>query len=1345
MKHPKNRQFSRPAWRTTTLSAAVLVGLTAMSTLAYSATNGKKIGDLEIYEAAEGGKITITMMLDTSGSMSSLAVGANACDLPNGITSNGVKTQNSSTTPTYSRAYCETRKFFYRKKGNSWYGCGASDGLGSFNFGEAECNTEIAAPSTNGFTSGTNNGSTYYFKDNFPTYDRLTRLKDALFTLMDNAQLDPKKVAIGIGQFSSQSNSSNAYNGGDGTSGKIVVPAALVDQAQRNAIKAAVANLKGENGTPTANAYAEAGAYMLGTNTSTSITRQRERFVSTGGNSYRVCNSWNETGEVSRCSGLTNETIYSSSNGYTIKRCGLYTNNNCLLQDVTQSAKDWGFSGFEKSINNAKSGANYVSPISATTTATCDGRGIYFLTDGEPNSSPAPLPMMRSALGSKGNSFVPSSLGTLPNGTIDSNGMPEVGAFAKALRSSELSPLGENSSILTAVVGFGAVFDVDRNADVRLPEERQVIRNLSYTNSKGEEESSDFYNCNNIVGTDAKNACNWGAKSHPDLPSNVGKFGEGGFYSAQSTDDIIKSITTFVDDLDQTLPSAPSGTITVPEDPYQASSQLAYAYLPMLAPNVSSNGTIWKGNLKKYNLDQGTLFGKNNKRLYNNVAGDLSKTTQDLWQTTDYLNTKGETANNDINAGGVYAQLSTPKSGRSSVRKIYVEDYDTATSKKPVLRALSVSSEGKPIGFNLLVDTATYTQQNKRRILNFLGFEKAIKKDGQEIDLVTSSELALGDIITSDLTLVQPTKDIKVLGGVVHSTPTAVSYGATLDSNGRITNSREDYVLFGSMDGALHLVDSKDGKESIAVVPRSMFINQPSALVSGSTRNEIGQPYFGIDAPWLVTTDYKYDLDAKKVKVDNSTGKGVFAYGGLRMGGEALYGINITNKTAPKIEFTITPDGLNYTTSNDFKRLGQIWSKPTEAKIRLKSSDAKPTDVLIFGGGYDMGYESEVYVPTTLTPAKGNAIYMINAKTGELIWSTSGQTGVGLGTALNIIKPEMIHSIVGEVTVLDRDNDGLTDHIYAADLGGQVFRVDLQNARTAQYGFTAVTNFSAKPAIRILNTKPSLVDGKFAYRFYERPIISFYRREGGPDNGKLFGLVNVVSGNRSAPLSKLRDDNTYANRVYGIIDSDLTRSDLYTTSTFNTQNITETNLVNLSEALGSNPTETVKNNAKASMIAGTKKGWYYPLTRFDGKANVKYNKSLGDSAVINSLLFTTIYNPDKQYGSVNNCTAKIRGGSERQLYCLPYGVCMEDTSITGTGGFIPAGQGIQELTLGAFNKDNTNLKVLIGTTTLTERVKADNRLDYNGGGGGGGDGSGSEYIFNERYTIQPRVWYERDQ
>ena len=1309
MKDTMNRQSHRRTWRTTTLTTAVLMALSMTSVSVNSATNGKQIGDLEIYEAAEGGKITITMMLDTSGSMSALvpAVKADACDLPAGMSSNSIKTDTSSSTTPYDRVYCVVNI----------------------------------------------NGKQERY------YDRLTRLKDALFTLMDSAQLDPERVAIGIGQFSSQSESNNTYTSADGTSGKIIVPAALVNPAQRTAIKNAVAALKGENGTPTANAYAEVGAYMMGTNTSISITYPREEYRYAGRdrfdrNYYAKCLDWTGAG----CIRISGDSQIISTNGFTSVSCQYYNNSTCLTKSKTQSSADWGFSGFEKSFRDVKSGANYMSPLISS--SSCDGRGIYFLTDGEPNSSPTPLPLMQSALGSKGTAFNPITLGTLPNGSNNGNGMPEVGAFAKALRDPALNPLGKNRSILTAVVGFGSVFNVDKASDALLPEAKRVIRTLSYINSKGEQETGEFYNCNNIADVDAKNACNWGAKKNDNLPIDVGGFGEGGFYSAQSTDDIVKSITTFVDDLDQTLPSAPSGTITVPNDPYQASNQLAYAYLPVLSPDVSSNDSIWKGNLKKYNLDQGTLFGRSNRLLYDDVAGNLNTTTQDIWQTADFRNTKGEIVNNDVNAGGVYAQLRTPKSGRSSVRKIYVEDYEELVSKKPILRELSVDNAGKPIGFNLLVDTNAYTQQNQRRLLNFLGFDKAIGKDGQQIDLVASSEVALAGVITSELTLVQPTKDIKVLGGVVHSMPTAISYGATLDENGRVTSDlskRDDYVMFGSMDGALHLVDGSDGKEAVAIIPKAMLLTQPSALVSDSKKNETGQPYFGVDAPWLVTTDYKYDLPTKatetttatsgKVTVDDSTGKGMFAYGGLRMGGEAFYGMNITKSTQPKVLFTITVAGLSSSVDNKssptgFARLGQIWNKPTTAKIRL-TKDKDPIDVLIFGGGYDMQYENDTYVATANAPAKGNAIYMIDAKSGELIWSASNSSNMGT-TVTSSTNETMIHSMTGEITILDRDNDGLVDHIYTADLGGQVFRADFINARPDRFGFTAVDNFSNKRVTRILNTEPTLAaDKKFAYRFYERPIISFYRKDSGVDNGKLFALVNVVSGNRSAPLSKLRDNNTYANRVYGIIDSDVTRGDVYTTADNNLtiKDLQEGSLVNLATTLGNAPTDTVKSNAKNSMVTGTTNGWYYPLIRFDGKNNVKYNKSLGDSVVIDSLLYTTVYNPDKQYGSVDSCSAKIRGGSERQIYCLPYGICMDASSITGTGGFVPAGQGIQELALGAFNKDNTNLKVLIGTTPIADRISSGNRIDYNGGG----DGSAVEYIFNERYTLQPKAWYERQQ
>ncbi|MFX9397515.1 hypothetical protein ABTO25_21085, partial [Acinetobacter baumannii] len=42
----------------------------------------------------------------------------------------------------------------------------------------------------------------------------------------------------------------------------------------------------------------------------------------------------------------------------------------------------------------------------------------------------------------------------------------------------------------------------------------------------------------------------------------------------------------------------------------------------------------------------------------------------------------------------------------------------------------------------------------------------------------------------------------------------------------------------------------------------------------------------------------------------------------------------------------------------------------------------------------------------------------------------------------------MKHSIVSRISTLDRDGDGLVDHLYFGDLGGQVFRVDLNNNQT---------------------------------------------------------------------------------------------------------------------------------------------------------------------------------------------------------------------------------------------------------------------------------------------------------
>ena len=1360
MKQLTNNRSNTPSWPIKALTAAVTIGIMGLVP-ANSATptpDRKPIGDLEIYRAAKPGSASIFMMLDTSGSMDKRSIREDY----------GSSYSASCSENSVNSAKIKVVVYKRKNKLTPSGGLFKDDDGNLVKILDLDNTEDTITVTPKGCTSGTNT-----------RYSRLTRLQIALIELLADRVYDnsnnlkdtgslPDDYAIGLGNYS--------YNG-DGKTGVVLTPTQELTAEQRVDLIKKIKDLSATGGTPTSHALAESGAYMMGTTTLSDVKVVAER-------EYR-----NNRDEWRRCNGNASSLSFDDELNMYVYDCnnwgGWSSNSNVLPSYNTNSNMDHADggrtyfagnnadSGFRYSVGtpNSKDSNgnllvtskkigenNYLSPLSDKE---CSGNGIYLLTDGEPNGSSdnrSKSLMNRSLIAAPTLSV--SSCNGLSGG--DSSGAWGCMAdYAALLRNKESNSKG--LPIKTATVGFGKSFNgLTGKKTITINGESKEIVNCDSGLTTGD----------NKVSQDTRNLCKLGERKGDN---QVKTFGDGGFYYTEESDDIAKSIVDFSASLVNIINTAPSGTITIPEDPYRAANQLPYAYLPMLDPDIISAASIWKGNLKKYNLDKGTLFGNASNKLYKDVAGNLDENTQDVWQTADFQ-VGNKTANNDIAAGGVYAQLKTPSSGLGTVRTLYVEDYTTVDVKTPILRKIGVNSSGKPFGFDALVDTVAYSQLNQRRLLSFLGFGQVLTNDGQPTTPLTTA--------TKDLSLAQPTTEIKLLGGVVHSKPEAISYGSKLDDKGNITNPREDYLLFGSMDGALHLVDADDGKEEVAIIPRQMLINQPEALVEGSKKADIGKPYFGVDAPWLVKTDYTYDLVGKKVTVDTASGKGMFAYGGLRMGGEAFYGMDINKKSEPKILFTITPQGVVSTTSDassttGFARLGQIWSKPVAAKIRLtKGSNTKknaaPTDVLIFGGGYDMQYEVDGYVPTTNAPAKGNAIYMINAKTGKLLWSTSSESTTGA----NVKTDTMINSITGGIAVLDRDNDGLMDHLYAADLGGQVFRADFENARIAQFGFTAVDSFSNKGVTRILDAAPT--DKKLAYRFYESPVVSFYRREKGPDTGKLFAMVNVISGNRSAPLSKQRT-NTYANRVYGIIDNDVTNKDLYLSGfSKSIVNLTEAKLVNLGTAIptiGAATTETdrqaKKDAAIASMIgtakngttdavAATKNGWYYPLTRFDGYNNVRYNKGMGPSTVINNLLYTTVYNPDKIYGNTASCSAKITGGSERQIYCLPYGVCMDNASSTGTGGFTPAGQGIQELAIGAYNAANTDIKVLIGTTTISERIEAANRAKYgeddfkndsnikdlysgerDSTTQDNGDGSAVEYLFNERYTLQPKAWYER--
>ncbi|OOS19439.1 hypothetical protein B0682_08945, partial [Moraxella lincolnii] len=1347
----------------------------------------RNIGDLEIYQSAEGGKVTIMMMLDTSGSMSGeLMTDGSACELEN--THYTLITRQSNTIPQYTRYLCHTHttagkryQFYAKKQGNWWSGYYTTyhrcldDHCNSISSQSYDVKNRLSQYSVE------NRGSDkLYYTPLKPHYrdeqipDRMTRLKDAIFTLLDkdsagNYLLDSHKVAIGIGQFSSQSDENNQFNYTDGQTGKILVPAASLSEEQRKKIKEEVAKLRAEHRTPTANAYAEAGAYMMGTTT------------------------W---------VGYTN--IY----GYTVPPQ----------------------SGFEKSHKSTKSNGKYISPLKNANS--CDGQGIYFLTDGEPNGAD-PYEIMNKALEGNGhkipnypkdiNSFTYGSISpgneTLPFGSSNGNAMPSVGAFAKALRDVDKNP--SRKSIRTAVVGFGSVFDVNKYngiilKDLQSPKLDPKTSLPIQSNGKYEyhqDKKSDYINCNLISNVDAKNACNWGAKSHPSLPKDVGGYGEGGFYSAQSTDDIIKSVRTFLSDLNNEIAASPSGILTVPKDPYKTIGELPYAFMPLVEARVgggNGHSNIWPGNVKKYKLYDGTLQGQNGDNIFTNVAGSLNADAADLWTSSSSAN---GARHDSVRVGGLYGNLKTPNhpNNTDNIRTLYLEDLTAQGQQTTTFRKITVDwFSGKVTGLDELIDTTTYTPKNKLILLQFLGFERAAyTKNGREQYTKYLSDMYdIPNIKMSDLVLKKAASPNKVLGATIHSKPISISYGANLDDHGRIKDTeRDDYVFFGSMDGTLHLVNAKNhsggnnidggGTENVVILPRIMMQQQPEALIPESTYIDrlAGTPKFGIDGHWAVKNKYSYNYSEKKVKSDGK----VLAYGGMRLGGEGLLALDITNKNEPKKGFSNQNSALIDKTTPGFERIGHIWNQPTLARIKTSQTDTKGTDVIVFGGGYDMCYEYDNFQVgvsgigqsvgrhqanqnqqcNNKSIAQGNAIYIVNADTGQLLWSASNQSNTKKTPSKT--HSDLKHSIVGGVAALDRNSDGIADHLYFGDLGGQLFRVDFKDG-----------NITSSSITKLLKNEYTGNTIKYTRRFYEMPVVSIHKN---PHNNQLFAMVNIISGDRSSPLSKMRADNQYADRVYGIIDTDVTRVDLFTKSATNgnqsmsmIKELGDNDLIDFSKENKNNGnySQQAKKKIIEQMQKQVKKGWYYPLTRFDGWANVRYGKGFGKSDILANKLYTSVYNPDMNYSAVNSCNARIVGGTERQIYCLPYGVCLENESRNGTAGFIRAGQGIQELSFGSFtSKDNITRRTLINTLSLTEQLKENNRVNFgsdnskklirpnqgaphqdtpnshigllasNFGDAGGqsqsqntqlasqlsGDGTGSIDLVSERYILQPRQWY----
>jgi type IV pilus assembly protein PilY1 len=899
-------------------------------------------------------------------------------------------------------------------------------------------------------------------------------------------------------------------------------------------------------------------------------------------------------------------------------------------------------------------GAKNLHTYMSTAERACAGFGVYMLTDGEPASEELGTARSDSNL----NSYLTS--GNKLDSTNCSGSWPCVETGAGFLANKKNT---YGNEVKTAIVGFGSEFGFrDSSGNI-------IQFNSSYT----AEQAANLFN-----GTYQKAA------------ARAAVAGKGGWFSADNTSDIVSSVTNFVNSIKKPIPAITTGTSAIPQDVLNTSVIQPYAYFPQFEPKPSEEFRTWAGNLKKYNVSNGLLTDKNNLALFTD-AGVLNKTNEDLW-TPNYATGTTLTADQQsLKAlGGLLSRLNLKKTGSTLNRKVFTSNGTTP----------------------ITVDEAYIKDAPTTRgyYLGLLGYD--ITNEQVQV-LAPNFDLS---------TLPQTTNELRQIGAVMHSTPVLLTQSGKIvnSTSGNDTTNRDDYVLFGTTQGVLHVVKAGKsgeittvgntaGQEVFAFVPQEMlaaqgkaFLDPPQTVVEGGSSNGMNNLYYGVDGAWTAHTEYVYNSTADQFKVYDTSSKygKQWVYGGLRMGGRSYYALDLTKMAEatdnqPSIKFRINPvtssvDGFTTPSSGaesaryaNLAKMGQSWSKPTIANVQWKG---KRRLVMFVGGGYDNGYETFNYDQTN---GVGAGVYMFDANTGEFLWSSydavktpavAGKTLIGDGDHLK-------YSVVSQIKGVDRDGDGDVDHLYFGDLGGQVFRIDLNSAHNASTGTAA--NY-AKQITRIYNGH--LADG-FSPRFYEMPAFTVYAGTGGT-----FAVISIGSGNRSTPLLGKKVNTAYIvngetdelnvrfinDGIYNIYDKGVIASTPPEPGTSPTidalHQLTDTNRISAGTLATWREVATVAGTGSSAVNHTAKSGWYYPFTSSQNVSGRKaVEKVQGDLIAIDNDLYVSTFDAEG-VGSTEACGAGIYGNSRAHRFCMPYGQCAgTDTVANNT---LVLGKGLLGITMG---------------------------------------------------------------
>jgi len=328
-----------------------------------------------------------------------------------------------------------------------------------------------------------------------------------------------------------------------------------------------------------------------------------------------------------------------------------------------------------------------------------------------------------------------------------------------------------------------------------------------------------------------------------------------------------------------------------------------------------------------------------------------------------------------------------------------------------------------------------------------------------------------------------------IFGDALHSRPLPINYGAI----GGYTDPDNPviYIAVASDDGKLRMIrnttmgGSESGVEAWAFLPRN---SMPAQKTLRTNATGASHPYTLDGAPVVFMWDKNQDGN-----IVSSDGDRVYMYVGMRRGGKAYYALDVTNPESPDLMWTIEKSG-------DYGELGYTFSTP---RVGLVETAAGTRPAIMFAGGYDFNKDSRIGVGTN--DSEGNAMYVVDAVTGQLIWKA--RKGSGAATAKVFEHPDLDDSIPSTLTVADTDGDGFTDRMVVGDTGGNIWRADIGGDDTSKWKLSLLASVGRHAA-----SLPLVSSDR---RFFHRPDLVQSK-----DGNGLFDAVVIGSGNRADPLDR---------------------------------------------------------------------------------------------------------------------------------------------------------------------------------------------------------------------------------